>query len=540
MSNTATSTPEPGQLLAGKYVIEEVLGIGGMGVVVSAKHVALDQKVAIKYLLPAALLNPEVVARFAREARAAAKIRGEHVARVIDVGQFDDGAPYMVMEHLQGKDLAKVLELSGPLPIEDAIRYLLETCEALAEAHAAKIVHRDLKPSNLFLSRQPDKSDIIKVLDFGISKTGDAPSASLTKTSALMGTAFYMSPEQLTNPKGVDHRSDIWALGVILYELLAGRPPFTGESIPEIIGAILTNQPDSVRSFRAEIPLGLEAVITKCMQAKTADRYQSVAALAAAMGAFAHVRDRQSIEITARVLGESIRPQASDVAPSSSSLLNKATVMAPSGAQQTSPGPSPDTGLHSKEVQSQLTILPSKTAQLVDTGTAPAVAAVTTNGLSTSTITQKPKRTPVGLIGAAVALVAVVGGLALGGGKLFGGKSDTATPSAASTGLVATPPADPLPAATAAKPTTILPATPASTAAADPVPAAGTTTAAVAAPRPTTATQHAAVAPVAPAPVKSAPVASAAPAPVVSAAPAATVAAPPASASKNPLQMGIK
>ena len=189
MSNNATSTPEPGQLLAGKYVIEEVLGVGGMGVVVAAKHVQLDQKVAFKYLLPAALLNPEVVERFAREARAAAKIRGEHVARVIDVGQFDDGAPYMVMEHLEGKDLARILEKNGPLPIEDAIRYLLETCEALAEAHAAKIVHRDLKPSNLFLARQPDKSDIIKVLDFGISKTGDAPSASLASCERYLAQA---------------------------------------------------------------------------------------------------------------------------------------------------------------------------------------------------------------------------------------------------------------------------------------------------------------------------------------------------------------
>ena len=270
MSNNATSAPEPGQTLAGKYLVEEVLGIGGMGVVVSAKHIQLDQKVAIKYLLPAALLNPEVVERFAREARAAAKIRGEHVARVIDVGQFDDGAPYMVMEHLEGHDLAKHLELHGPLPIEDAIRYLLETCEALAEAHGAKIVHRDLKPSNMFLATQPDKSAIIKVLDFGISKTGDAPTAALTKTSALMGTCFYMSPEQLTNPKGVDHRSDIWSLGVILYELLAGRPPFLGESVPEIIGGILSNQPESIRTLRAEVPFGLEVVIGKCMQTKPA------------------------------------------------------------------------------------------------------------------------------------------------------------------------------------------------------------------------------------------------------------------------------
>ena len=135
MSNNATSAPEAGQTLAGKYRVEEVLGVGGMGVVVAATHLQLEQKVAIKFLLPAALLNPEVVERFAREARAAAKIRSEHVARVIDVGQLDDGAPYMVMEHLEGHDLAKHLELHGPLPVEDAVHFVLQACEALAEAH---------------------------------------------------------------------------------------------------------------------------------------------------------------------------------------------------------------------------------------------------------------------------------------------------------------------------------------------------------------------------------------------------------------------
>src|SRR5436190_529266 len=296
------SAPEPGTVLAGKYRVEQVLGVGGMGAVVAAHHMQLDQKVAIKYLLPEAMKNPEVVERFAREARSAAKIRGEHVARVIDVGQFDDGAPYMIMEYLEGSDLAKVLEKNGPLKFEDAVRYLLETCEALAEAHAAKIVHRDLKPANLFLAKQPDKRSIIKVLDFGISKVGDtAPSAALTKTSALMGTAFYMSPEQMTAPKSVDHRSDIWSLGVILYELLAGRPPFPGETVAEIIAGILTNQPESLRKYRNDVPSGLKTVVDTCMQSKAADRYSSVAALAKALGPFAAPPDRMSIDVTARV-----------------------------------------------------------------------------------------------------------------------------------------------------------------------------------------------------------------------------------------------
>ncbi|MDB4937922.1 MAG: Serine/threonine-protein kinase pkn3, partial [Labilithrix sp.] len=468
MSSNATSTPEPGQILAGKYLVEEILGVGGMGVVVAAKHVQLDQKVAIKYLLPSALLNPEVVERFAREARAAAKIRGEHVARVIDVGQFDDGAPYMVMEHLEGHDLARQLELHGPLSVEDAIRYMLETCEALAEAHAAKIVHRDLKPSNLFLATQPDKSTIIKVLDFGISKTGDAPSASLTKTSALMGTAFYMSPEQLTNPKGVDHRSDIWALGVILYELLSGRQPFMGESVPEIIGGILSNQPELIRTLRADVPVGLEAVIVKCMQSKTADRYQSVAALAAALGPFANVRDRLSIDITARVLGETTSPSIT-----SSPNLSKPTILgaAPPSAVQTGSALAAAPAPAAPSTPST----PPQPSSASPPSTGAGVAAVTTHGMSTSQITMKPKRSPMPLI-AGAAIVLAIGGTALGLKLSGGGGNKADAPPAAATGLVAAPQADPqpngAPATTTTSKTNLLPIAPASVAApVDPPPA---------------------------------------------------------------------
>ena len=529
MSNNATSTPNAGQILAGKYLVEEVLGVGGMGVVVAAKHIQLDQKVAIKYLLPAALLNQEVVERFAREARAAAKIRGEHVARVIDVGQFDDGAPYMIMEHLEGHDLAKHLELHGPLPIEDAIRYLLETCEALAEAHGAKIVHRDLKPSNMFLATQPDRSTIIKVLDFGISKTGDAPAAALTKTSALMGTCFYMSPEQLTNPKGVDHRSDIWSLGVILYELLAGRQPFLGESVPEIIGGILSNQPDGIRTLRPEVPFGLEVVIGKCMQSKAGDRYQSVAQLAAALGPFAHARDRQSVEITARVLGESLKPPA--ITASSSKDASTATIMTSSSPNLlTGPTLPPLTGDTASQGSSPVDeVVPTTTSGSGATG--PAVPAVTTHALATSAITDKPKRSPVPMVAGAALVV-----LALVGGGLFAMKGKggdvPALPAAASTGLVAAPPSTPaavptaLPTSTSA--TTILPAATAAAPAPDPSPAAQATTAV--APR-VTATPRASASNAVAAPVKSA----------APAAPSATQAAAPAASTKsNPLQMGIK
>ena len=493
-----TGGPEPGSTLAGKYLVEEVLGIGGMGVVVAAKHLQLDQKVAIKYLLPQALQNPEVVERFAREARSAAKIRGEHVARVIDVSKFDDGSPYMVLEYLEGNDLAKQLEKHGPLQPSDAVRYLLETCEALAQAHAAKIVHRDLKPSNLFLAEQPDKRAIIKVLDFGISKTADPQSAALTKTSALMGTAFYMSPEQLIAPKTVDHRSDIWSLGVILYELLTGKPPFMGESVPEIIGGILSNSPESLRTKRPDLPAGIEAVVTKCMQTKADDRYQSVATLAAALGPYAADRDRISVEAIARVLGETIAKTGTSSPPARASTVPSA-------------------------------VLP--------VATAPTVAAVTVNGLSTSTITEKPKRGMMPLV--AIGAVVVIAGV---GGGIFLSKQKSAADDTKSVAVGLTPSNDPkpassaLPAAASAAPTstTVLTPIPTETAAApSATSSAKVGVAATPGTRPTPGATTTAKTPASAA----APVASAnpPPSPPASATPAAA-----ASTKANPLQMGIK
>src|SRR5580704_2008082 len=198
-----------GEVLAGKYRVDRVLGEGGMGVVVAAHHLQLDQKVALKFLLPDALENSDSVARFRREAQAAVKIKSEHVARVTDVGELENGAPYIVMEYLEGSDLADWLREHGPLPIEQAVDFVLQACEALAEAHVLGIVHRDLKPANLFCLQKPDGSVCIKVLDFGISKVltpGAASSSEMTRTTAFLGSPLYMSPEQLQMSKGVDTR----------------------------------------------------------------------------------------------------------------------------------------------------------------------------------------------------------------------------------------------------------------------------------------------------------------------------------------------
>jgi eukaryotic-like serine/threonine-protein kinase len=280
-----------GDILAGKYKVERVLGRGGMGYVVAARHNQLDQQVAIKILMPELCENEDAVARFLREARASVRIQNDHIARVLDVGTLDDGAPYMVMEFLEGRDLAHELEDRHLLPVGEAVDFMLQACEALAEAHALGIVHRDLKPANLFRTRRPDGSPFIKVLDFGISKAivPDAKAVSLTSTQGLIGSPFYMSPEQVRKPKTVDTRSDIWSLGVILHELLSGAPPFLSDTPLSILAAVVTDPAPLVRSMRDDVPEGLQAVILKCLEKEPARRYADIPALAHALSPFAPI-----------------------------------------------------------------------------------------------------------------------------------------------------------------------------------------------------------------------------------------------------------
>jgi serine/threonine-protein kinase len=287
--------PEPkesrvreGDVLAGKYLIERILGVGGTGEVVAARHLQLDAPVAIKFLLPEALANAEAVARFDREARAAVQIKSEHVAHVLDVGVLESGAPYMVMEYLDGSDMEAWLIERGPLPTEQAVEFVLQACEAVAEAHTLGIVHRDLKPANLFVIRRPDGVLSVKVLDFGISKHTalDDSGSRLTRTAALVGTPFYMSPEQMQSSAGTDTRADIWALGVILYELLTGEAPFKGESMPQLALQVVSSPAPALRDKRPDAPEGLEYVILRCLEKEPAARFADVADLARALVEF--------------------------------------------------------------------------------------------------------------------------------------------------------------------------------------------------------------------------------------------------------------
>ncbi len=292
------SLPREGDMVAGKYRVERILGAGGMGVVVAAHHVQLDERVALKFLLPDAIASSEVIGRFVREARAAAKIKNEHVARVRDVGELENGSPYMVMEYLEGSDLSRWLAQRGPLPVEQAVDFVLQACEALAEAHVLGIVHRDLKPANLFCTQKADGVLSIKVLDFGISKImNPAPGGSeMTKTASFLGSPLYMSPEQLQLSKGVDARTDVWSLGVILFELVTGQPPFNADAVTELIIKIATAPAPAVRTLRPDAPAVLEAVLARCLDKDRDRRFQTVADLAVALQGFGSSRGRMSVE----------------------------------------------------------------------------------------------------------------------------------------------------------------------------------------------------------------------------------------------------
>ena len=313
-------------MLAGKYRVTRVIGAGAMGLVVAAHHVQLDTKVAIKLLLPIWLSNHDAVARFAQEARAVAKMTSEHVARVLDVGTLETGVPFIVMEYLEGQDLAARLEERGPLEIEQAVEFIVQACVAVAEAHGLGIVHRDLKPANLFCIRRPDGQLSIKVLDFGISKltvTGEGAARkrlSVTKNFEIMGSPLYMSPEQMKSSRHADPQSDVWALGVILYELISGELPFIGESEADVAINVGSQPPRPLRQFRPEVSPRLEGIILKCLEKERSQRYLNVADLACDLAPFAPARAWGAIERIAGTIEEARLSTGAHPAAASASM----------------------------------------------------------------------------------------------------------------------------------------------------------------------------------------------------------------------------
>lgn len=286
---------QPGDVIDGKYRLEGLVGHGAMGFVLNAWHLQLDEPVAVKFLLPELVGDDEARGRFEREARAAFKIRSEHVTRVLDVGRLPEGdQPFIVMELLKGKDLGVLID-ANPLPYEEAVDYVLQACHAVAEAHALGIVHRDLKPDNLFLTRRPNGSPCIKVLDFGLSKFRErrqqnglpVRERALTRDAQIMGTAHYMSPEQWVAAKNVGPAADQWALGVILYEAITGDSPFFRNNIAAMCNAVLREDPPPMQTKAHDLPQGLDAVVRRCIAKKVDERWPSIEELAEALRPFA-------------------------------------------------------------------------------------------------------------------------------------------------------------------------------------------------------------------------------------------------------------
>ncbi|PKN49216.1 MAG: serine/threonine protein kinase [Deltaproteobacteria bacterium HGW-Deltaproteobacteria-20] len=302
---------EPGTVLADKYRVERVLGRGGMGVVVAATHLRLEQTVAIKVLQTESIADAVTVERFLREARAAARIESEHVARVFDVGLLDPSVPYIVMEYLSGKDLSD-RETCATASLRDIVDWVMQACEAVAEAHAHGIVHRDLKPANLFLAKRLAGPPVVKVLDFGLAKAPPSDAANgrawRTQSFAVMGTPRYMSPEQMRCAKQADERSDIWSMGAVLFEMLTGKPAFDAQSLAELCAMVAADPLPSLRDLRPEIPEGLEHVVAWCMEKRPEDRPQTMAALAEALVPFGSEYAASSAEKIRSVLGTSAYP----------------------------------------------------------------------------------------------------------------------------------------------------------------------------------------------------------------------------------------
>lgn len=297
----------PGQVLAGKYRVDRWLGGGGMSAVYQGFHLGLEQPIAIKVLLPKLAASASYVTRFVREAKAAGKLRGNHVGRVLDVGT--DTAPFIVLELLEGEDLASLLKARGPFPIDEAVDFVIQACDGLARAHAANIIHRDVKPGNLFLTHV-DGEPCVKVIDFGVAKQIEEEQTQLTNTSEIFGSPQYMSPEQVRASKNVGPRSDVWSLGCVLHELLTGEAPFVSPSLVSLTSLILSEPATPLRRRRPDVPAELEAIVLKCLEKEPQKRHASMIDLAIALAPFGRPN------LNGRIVDSLRRLKIDDVPPS--------------------------------------------------------------------------------------------------------------------------------------------------------------------------------------------------------------------------------
>ena len=352
--STAPGAPIPGihlrvgDVLAGKYRLDGLVGEGGTGIVVRATHLSLERRVAIKFLRTA-LASEEIRLRFDREARAIESIESEHVVVVLDFGFLADDLPNMVMEFLEGRDLARVLREDGPLTVEEAVGCMLQVCEALTAAHALGIVHRDLKPANLFLTRDTDGVPHVKVVDFGISKISDAfllapqrggPRPEVTAAHAILGSPRYMAPEQIRSSKHVDARADLWSVGAVLFQLVTGKHAFEAETNVAATVKVLASEPEGLCALAPHAPAELEAVVRRCFAKDVAARWQSALELAEALRPFASDQVLSSIDRLRAARGDpTVDLVELDLAPRSSAPRPVAVPPAPSSLRHAPPPP---------------------------------------------------------------------------------------------------------------------------------------------------------------------------------------------------------
>ena len=333
--------PAPGDVIGGKYRVERAVREGGMGAVFAAQHEVLGQRVAVKVLLADAAKDEASVARFLFEAHAAANLNSEHVASVIDAGTLANGLPFFVMEYLEGADLGELLRLGGPLAVSELADYMLQALAGLAHAHAAEIIHRDLKPSNVFLAVRPDGTNVIKILDFGISKSTNADASKGYKSltgQQLLGSPAYMSPEQIRNARGIDSRADIWSVGVVMYELLTGEIPFDGDGVGEILAAILDANPVPVSVRNPAVPKSFSDIVGRCLKKNRDDRFRNAAELAEAIAPFGTGAHDALVDRTAQTLA---RPPMSVPTPLHAIRITAAGA-AYAGPEATTLGPDAD------------------------------------------------------------------------------------------------------------------------------------------------------------------------------------------------------